>query len=131
VLVALGLVVLVFWARLDGVELTAALILAFFVVTAGFGSQYLLWPAALLMITGGWRAWVYLTLAAGYAIFFYLVFFPGPTIAREQLLVYGSIPVIAAALLALPWERGSGMWFWDKDKRLLRADRVSGLGSAE
>lgn len=110
VLVALGLVVLVFWSRLDGVELTSALILAFLVVTAGFGSQYLLWPAALLMITGGWRAWVYLTLAAGYAVFFYLVFFPAPTITGEQLLVYGSIPVIAAALLALPWERVSGTW---------------------
>jgi hypothetical protein len=51
VLVALGLVVLVFWPRLNGVELTAALMLAFLVVTAGFGSQYLLWPVALLMIT--------------------------------------------------------------------------------
>jgi Glycosyltransferase family 87 len=109
VLVALGLVVLVFWSRLDGTELTAALILAFLAVTAGFGSQYLLWPAALLMITGRWRAWVYLTLAAGYAVFFYLVFFPAPTIARTHLLVYGSVPVIAAALLALPWERGPGM----------------------
>jgi hypothetical protein len=106
VVVALGLVVLVLWSRLDGAELTAALMLAFLAVTAGFGSQYLLWPAALLMITGGWRAWVYLTLAAGYAVFFYLVFFPAPTIAGERLLVYGSIPVIAAALLALPWRRG-------------------------
>ena len=105
VLVALGLVVLVFWSRLDGVELTAALVLAFLVVTAGFGSQYLLWPAALLMITGGWRAWLYLTLAAGYAVFFYLVYFPGPTVAGFRVLVYGSLPVIAAALLALPWER--------------------------
>jgi hypothetical protein len=130
VLVTLGLVLVVFWSRLDGAELTAALILAFLVVTAGFGSQYLLWPAALLMITGGWRAWVYLTLAAGYAVFFYLVFFPGPTIAGEHLLVYGSIPVIAAALLALPWERGSGLWFWDRDRRLLRAERVGGAGSA-
>jgi hypothetical protein len=105
VLVALGLVVLAFWSRLDGVELTAALVLAFLVVTAGFGSQYLLWPAALLMITGGWRAWLYLTLAAGYAVFFYLVFYPAPTVAGIRVLVYGSIPVIAAALLALPWER--------------------------
>jgi Glycosyltransferase family 87 len=105
VLVALGLVVLVFCSRLDGVELTAALVLAFLVVTAGFGSQYLLWPAALLMITGGWRAWLYLTLAAGYAVFFYLVYFPGPTVAGFRVLVYGSLPVIAAALLALPWER--------------------------
>jgi Glycosyltransferase family 87 len=105
VLVALGLVVLAFWSRLDGVELTAALVLAFLVVTAGFGSQYLLWPAALLMITGGWRAWLYLTLAAGYAVFFYLVFFPAPSVVGFRLLVYGSVPVIAAALLALPWER--------------------------
>lgn len=105
VLVALGLVVLVFWPRLNGVELTAALMLAFLVVTAGFGSQYLLWPVALLMITGGWRAWVYLTLAAGYAVFFYLVYFPAPSIAADRVLVWGSVLVIAAALLALPWER--------------------------
>ena len=105
VLVALGLVVLAFWSRLDGVELTAALILAFLVVTAGFGLQYLLWPAALLMIGGGWRAWVYLTVAAGYAVFYYLVFFPAPTVGTNQMVVYGSVPVVAAALLALPWER--------------------------
>jgi uncharacterized membrane protein len=105
VLVALAMVVLAFWSRLDGVELTAALMLAFLVVTAGFGVQYLLWPAALLIIGGGWRAWVCLTLAAGYAVFYYLVFFPAPTIATDQLLVYGSVLVIAAALLALPWER--------------------------
>lgn len=105
VLATLALVLLVFWPRLDGVELTAALMLAFLVVTAGFGVQYLLWPAALLMIGGGWRAWLYLTLAAGYAVFSYPVFFPGPTIAGDRLLVYGSVPVIAAALLALPWER--------------------------
>jgi hypothetical protein len=105
VLVALGLVVLVFWPRLNGVELTAALMLAFLVVTAGFGSQYLLWPVALLMITGGWRAWVYLPLAAGYAVFFYLVYLPAPSIAADRVLVWGSVLVIAAALLACP---GSG-----------------------
>jgi hypothetical protein len=79
--------------------------LAFLVVTAGFGVQYLLWPAALLMIGGGWRAWLYPTLAAGYAVFYYLVFLPGPTIAGDRRLVHGSVAVIAAALLALPWER--------------------------
>jgi hypothetical protein len=105
VLAALAAVLLVFWSRLDGVELTAALMLAFLVATAGFGVQYLLWPAALLVITGGWRAWVYLTLAAGYAVFYYLVFFPAPAVATDHLLVYGSVLVIAAALLALPWER--------------------------
>ena len=104
-LVALAMVLLAFWTRLDGVELTAALMLAFLVVTAGFGVQYLLWPAALLMIGGGWRAWLYLTLAAGYAVFHYLVFLPAPTLATDHLLVYGSVLVIAAALLALPWER--------------------------
>jgi hypothetical protein len=105
VLVVLALVVAVFWPRLDGVELTAALMLAFLVVTAGFGVQYLLWPAALLIVTGGWRAWVYLTFAAGYAVFYYLVFLPAPRMATDRLLVYGSVVVIAAALLALPWER--------------------------
>ena len=105
VLVALAMVLLAFWTRLDGVELTAALMLTFLVVTAGFGVQYLLWPAALLIIGGGWRAWVFLTLAAGYAVVHYLVYLPAPTLAADRLLVYGSVLVIAAAVAALPWER--------------------------
>jgi hypothetical protein len=104
VLVALGLVVLVFWSRLDGAELTAALILAFLVVTAGFGSQYLLWPAALLMITGGWRAWVYLTLAAGYAVFSTWSSSPG-----QRAAVSSTIPMVAAIVGTGTRNRGSGM----------------------
>jgi len=30
---------------------------------------------------------------------------PAPRVATDRLLVYGSLLVIAAALLALPWER--------------------------
>jgi Glycosyltransferase family 87 len=106
VLVALVLVVLAFWRRVDGVELTAALMLVFLAVTAGFGVQYLLWPSALLIVAGGWRIWPYLTFAGLYAAYFYLIFFPMEASSPStHPLIYGSLPIIAAALLALPWGR--------------------------
>jgi hypothetical protein len=98
--------VLLLWRRLGGAELTAALMLVFLAVTAGFGTQYLLWPAALLLVAGGWRIWPYLTLAAGYAAFFYLVDVPHPgNPLASWLLVAASVPVIAAAVLAVPTPR--------------------------
>ncbi len=103
---ALVTTALLLWRRLEGTELTAALMLAFLAVTAGFGTQYLLWPAALLLVAGGWRIWPYLTLAAGYAAFFYLVAFPHPgNQLAGRLLVAASVPVIAAAVLAVPTRR--------------------------
>ncbi len=100
---------LLLWRRLGGVELTAALTLAFLAVTAGFGTQYLLWPAALLLVAGGWRIWPYLTLAAGYAAIFYLVAVPDPgNPLVGRLLVAASVPLIAAAVLAVPTRRGDG-----------------------
>lgn len=103
---ALVATLLLLWRRLGGAELTAALMLAFLAVTAGFGTQYLLWPAALLLVAGGWRIWPYLTLAAGYAAFFYLVALPHPgNPLAGRLLVAASVPVIAAAVLAVPTRR--------------------------
>lgn len=105
-LVALVTAVLMLWRRLGGTELTAALLLVFLGATPGFGAQYLLWPAALLLVAGGWRIWPYLTAAAGYAAFFYLVALPHPgDPLAGRLLVAASLPVIAAALLAIPTRR--------------------------
>jgi hypothetical protein len=96
---------LVVWRRLEGLDLTAALLLVFLIVTAGFGVQYLLWPAALLYARGAGRQFLFLGAAAGFAAVEYLVAIPG---SMHTILFVGgplSLPVIALAIVALPWDR--------------------------
>jgi hypothetical protein len=72
--VILMLVVLVLYRRRTPADMTAALLLAFIVTTAGFGPQYLLWPIPLLCAVGLGRVLpaAYMALAALYEGLYYL-----------------------------------------------------------
>jgi hypothetical protein len=99
-------VVLLAFRRCAGPDLTLALILAFLVVTAGFGPQYLLWPAALLCAAQRAAGHVYLFLASAYTGFFYLYAFPHDATFRAwpgALLLLCSIALIIAAVASMPW----------------------------
>jgi hypothetical protein len=99
-------VVLVAFRRCPGPDLTVALLLAFLAVTAGFGPQYLLWPAALLCASQRAAGYVYLLLASAYTALFYLYAFPrGENFTGwpGALLQLCSIALIIAAVAAMPW----------------------------
>jgi hypothetical protein len=113
--VTLVAVVLVF-RRCSGPDLTVAVLLAFLAVTAGFGPQYLLWPAALLCASRRPAGCVYLFLASVYAGVFYLYALPRHEIATSwpgALLQVCSVALIIAAVASMPWSE-------------LRSGRVTG-----
>jgi hypothetical protein len=103
--VTLVAVVIVF-RRCSGPDLTVALLLAFLAVTAGFGAQYLLWPAALLCASRRPAGYVYLFLASVYTGVFYLYALPRHEIAAAgpgAVLEVLSVAVIIAAVASMPW----------------------------
>lgn len=113
--VTLVAVVLVF-RRCSGPDLTVAVLLAFLAVTAGFGAQYLLWPAALLCASRRPAGYVYLFLASVYAGVFYLYALPRHEIAASRpgaVLEVCSVALIIAAVASMPWSE-------------LRSGRVTG-----
>jgi hypothetical protein len=103
--VTLVTVVIVF-RRCSGPDLTVALLLAFLAVTAGFGAQYLLWPAALLCASRRPAGYAYLFLASVYTGVFYLYALPRHEIAAAgpgAVLEVLSVAVIIAAVASMPW----------------------------
>jgi hypothetical protein len=113
--VTLVAVVFVF-RRCSGPDLTVAVLLAFLAVTAGFGPQYLLWPAALLCASRRPAGYVYLFLASVYTGFLYLYVLPRQELTTSwpgALLQACSVPLIIAAVASMPWSelrsvRGTG-----------------------
>jgi hypothetical protein len=98
VLLAAGAVWL--WRRWDGPVLMQAIFLVFLAVTPGFGLQHLMWPMPMLALRPTWRSHVFLALASLYLGLLYV-----PTPFRAHLpVLFLCLPVIAAAVLALPWE---------------------------
>lgn len=97
-------VVIMLFRKADGVALTAAVLLAFLAVTAGFGPQYLLWPVPFVLALRRPAGLVFVLAASCYAAFVYLIAIPNPTTwwngPSQQWL---SIPVIVCAVLAMPW----------------------------
>jgi hypothetical protein len=93
---------------LVAVALTAAVLLTFLVVTAGFGAQYLLWPVPFVLLLRRRTGLVFAVAASLYAAYAYYLVSDG-TPARPAVLMdvlqWASLPVIAAAALALPWSR--------------------------
>ncbi len=108
-LVAVAVVVAACW-RAGAVPLTAAVLLTFLVVTAGFGAQYLLWPVPFVLLLRRRTGLVFAVAASLYAAYAYYLVSDG-TPARPAVLIdvlqWASLPVIAAAALALPWSRRS------------------------
>lgn len=104
-LVAVAVVVAAFW-RSGAVPLTAAVLLAFLVVTAGFGAQYLLWPVPFVLLLRRRTGLAFTVAASLYAAYAYYLVGDG-TPARPAVLTdvlqWASLPVIATAILALPW----------------------------
>jgi hypothetical protein len=106
VLMVLALaVVIALFRRTDGIVLTAAVLLTFLVVTAGFGPQYLLWPAPFVLLLRRPSGVVFVLAASAYAAFDYLIAIPDTQHRElfEQMQQWFSLPVIASALVAIPW----------------------------
>jgi hypothetical protein len=107
VMVATLIGLLVLFHRASGPDLTVVLILGFITVTAGFGGQYLLWPAALIYARRLPRGWPYVVTACFYGAFFYLVTLqvsPQTNIdTNVPIQTWTSFAVIATALWAIPW----------------------------
>jgi hypothetical protein len=103
--VTLVAVVIVF-RRCSGPDLTVAVLLAFLAVAAGFGPQYLLWPAALLCASRRPAGYVYLFLASVYTAVFYLYALPDHVEISSwpgALLQVCSVALIIAAVASMPW----------------------------
>jgi hypothetical protein len=109
-ILAVGLVIVfaVFW-RTNGVVLTSAILLAFLALTNGMGVQYLLWPLPYVLLLlrpdRRWRGVLFASLASGFAYFVYVIAIPHPAYAgiTRNLEQWGSLLVIASALVAMPW----------------------------
>jgi hypothetical protein len=105
--VAVAAAVVGFW-RAGAVAVTAAALLAVLAVTAGFGVQYLLWPVPFVLLLRRRTGLVFTALASVYAAYVYHLVADG-TPARPALAIqvqqWASLPVIVAALAALPWYR--------------------------
>lgn len=110
-LAATLLLVVLCTRRLAGPDLVLVVMLAFLATTAGFGTQYLLWPCALAYARPGRGTGAFLTASAAYAGYVYLAYLPalyvyqrtgtgGPGIAANLVLQLGSLPVIACAVVA-------------------------------
>jgi len=101
---AVAAVIALFW-RAGAVALTASLLLAFLAVTAGFGVQYLLWPAPFVLLLRRPSGMVFAFAASVYAAFVYLIAIPATTHGGLWLAAqrWGSLPLIACAVAAMPW----------------------------
>jgi hypothetical protein len=109
VLLALTIIaVVIFFRKVEGVALTAAVLLAFLVVTVGWGSQYMLWPVPFLLLLYRRGGLAYLIAASVYAIYTYVFYIPAiPAVTHSwrglRVYVVGSLVVIACAVWAMPW----------------------------
>jgi hypothetical protein len=105
------------WRRADPLDLTAAVLLTFLVVTPGFGAQYLLWPVPFLIARPTRRTVPFLGVASVWAAFGYLVvgdfgyyvlwqhsgWWDYETVHLPW--VAASLLVVVTCLAVFPWER--------------------------
>jgi len=92
------------WRKADPVDLASAVLLAFLVVTAGFGAQYLLWPVPFLVAKPTRWFPLALGLATTWAAtgYLYLTLSAATYRAAHEVWVLASIPVIIALVAAMP-----------------------------
>jgi hypothetical protein len=100
--------VVIFFRKVDGIALTAAVLLAFLVVTVGWGAQYMLWPVPFVLLLYRRGGLAYLIASSLFAIYTYVFFIPVIPAATHswrglRLYVLGSLVVIACAVWAMPW----------------------------
>ena len=89
------------WRRAAPAVLVLALLFAMLSVTAGFGTQYLLWPVPLAIAYATWRTAPFVLAGSLFAAVTYL----RPQDATANYLMFESLVVIATMILALPFER--------------------------
>ncbi len=98
--VAVGVVLVIFRHR--PMEVRAMVVLsAFLVATAGFGTQYLLWPLPLMFAVGGLTRLAYLASATAWAGIAYLTHWPT---LLEQGFLAGFSWLVIAALIWTIWD---------------------------
>lgn len=96
------------WRRADPADLTVALLLSFLVVTARFGSQYLLWTVPYLLARPTRRSWpalLAMTVWAAYGYLFMMRLNHDHWVSSHAWWSCSSAVVVIAMIFALPWER--------------------------
>ncbi|MFB9721385.1 hypothetical protein [Planobispora longispora] len=102
------LLVAFFWRRADPVDVTAAMLLAFMVVTPRLGTQYLLWFMPFLVARPtrfAWPAILGVCLWAGYGYLYMTQFDTTTWWHLHSIWSRASIVLLPILALALPWER--------------------------
>lgn len=106
--IAAVVAVIILWRRAHPVDLASALVLAFLVVTSGFGAQYLFWPVAFLLARPTRFSMAAITAGGLWAGYGYI----GGSTIRGHALAVGyswwvglSAVVIVLFVAAMPWER--------------------------
>jgi hypothetical protein len=99
--------ILILFRRADSVALTAALLLAILTVSAGFGVQYLVWPLPYVLLLRRRAGLVFAVGASVFAAISYPISAGVYGLLHHEALkiiyVWGSLPVLALAVLAIPW----------------------------
>ncbi len=100
-------VVAYLWRRADPVDLTAALLITFLVVSPRVSVQYLVWPMPFLAARTTRFASPAIVAASVWAGFSYLALGPrrAPATWHAYTLAYWSWTVIPLLVAAMPWER--------------------------
>lgn len=96
------------WRRADPADLTAALLMAFLLVTARFGSQYLVWALPYLIARPTRHAWPAMVAMSLWAAFGYLHMMRlshDGWVDAHAWWSYSSALVVALMFCALPWSR--------------------------
>lgn len=96
------------WRRAEPVDLTVALLVAFLLVTARFGSQYLLWPVPFLIARptrGTWSAVGLMSVWASIGYLHMMRLAPHDWNVSHVWWACSSIMVVAVMFMAMPWSR--------------------------
>jgi Glycosyltransferase family 87 len=117
------------WRRADPVDLTAALLITFLVVSPRVSVQYLVWPLPFLAARPTRFTNPVVIAASAWEWLGYLVLGParGPAWMHDSMWYTASWPVITLLILAMPWDRrGRG----DAPRQAEAMPRVSRCGAS-
>ena len=87
------------WRRVDGLVMTGLILLVFYVVTGGFGIQYMLWCIPVLLMLRWREATLFLVSAEVFVVGTYVFFYTGAIDRNDYILL--SCVVVASAALCL------------------------------
>jgi Glycosyltransferase family 87 len=98
----------VLWRRADGEDAAAAMALAFLIVTAGFGMQYLAWPMPFIVSRPSKFTQPFIVGAGIFAAFGYLYLgnLTGPAYQTAfKISMFVSVGIVVLLAAAMPWSR--------------------------